>query len=106
MSGTTARTGHYLLVEMPTPEEFLCGGRFRHPSRYRRKPSLSSLHQNPIYHPGVRLTQLSRLAMKIPFLVSSTLSNQTGLLFMRSSISGKIPKGSESAFPNREYFTL
>ena|SRR5271166_3272913 len=46
MSGTTARTGHYLLVEMPTPEEFLCGGRFRHPSRYRRKPSLSSLHQN------------------------------------------------------------
>jgi hypothetical protein len=34
------------LVEMPTPEEFLCGGRFWHPSRYRRKPSLSSLHQN------------------------------------------------------------
>jgi hypothetical protein len=31
---------------MPTPEEFLCGGRFCHPSRYRRKPSLSSLHQN------------------------------------------------------------
>jgi len=34
------------LVEMPTPEEFLCGGRFCHPSRYRRKSSLSSLHQN------------------------------------------------------------
>jgi hypothetical protein len=29
-----------------TPEEFLCGGRFCHPSRYRWKPSLSSLHQN------------------------------------------------------------
>ena len=25
---------------------------------------------------------------------------------MRSPISGKIPKRSESAFPNREYFTL
>jgi hypothetical protein len=25
---------------------------------------------------------------------------------MRSSISAKIPKRSESAFPNREYFTL
>ena len=36
------------LVEMPTPEEFLCGGRFCHSSRYRRKPSLSSLHQNPV----------------------------------------------------------
>jgi hypothetical protein len=35
------------LVEMPTPEEFLCGGWFCHSSRYRRKPSLSSLHQNP-----------------------------------------------------------
>ena len=29
------------------PEELLCGGRFCHPSRYRRKSSLSSLHQNP-----------------------------------------------------------
>jgi hypothetical protein len=35
---------------MPTPEEFLCGGRFCHPSRYRRKPSLSSLHQNHLEH--------------------------------------------------------
>jgi hypothetical protein len=34
------------LVEMPTPEEFLRRGRFCHSSRYRRKPSLSSLHQN------------------------------------------------------------
>src|SRR6266436_8601365 len=34
------------LVEMPTPEEFLHRGRFCHSSRYRRKPSLSSLHQN------------------------------------------------------------
>jgi hypothetical protein len=34
------------LVEMSTPEEILCRGRFRHPSRYRREPSLSSLHQN------------------------------------------------------------
>src|SRR5271165_3605657 len=41
---------NYLLVEMPTPEEFLCGGRFYHPSRYRRKPSLSSLHQNHPLH--------------------------------------------------------
>src|SRR5580704_11283864 len=41
---------NYLLVEMPTPEEFLCGGRFCHPSRYRRKPSLSSLHQNRDEH--------------------------------------------------------
>jgi hypothetical protein len=31
---------------MPTPEEFLRRGRFCHSSRYRRKPSLSSLHQN------------------------------------------------------------
>jgi len=35
------------LVEMSTPEEIFCGGRFRHPSRYRRELSLSSLHQNP-----------------------------------------------------------
>src|SRR6266481_2116265 len=34
------------LVEMPTPEEFLHRGRFCHSSRYPRKPSLSSLHQN------------------------------------------------------------
>ena len=39
-------------------------------------------------------------------LVSSTLSSQTGLLFMRSPISGRIPKRSESAFPNRGYFTV
>jgi hypothetical protein len=39
-------------------------------------------------------------------LVSSTLSSQTGLLSMRSPISGKIPKRSESAFPNRGYFTV
>ena len=32
---------------MSTPEEILCRGRFRHPSGYRREPSLSSLHQNP-----------------------------------------------------------
>ena len=39
-------------------------------------------------------------------LVSSMLSNQTGLLFMRFSISAKIPKRSDSDFPNREYSTL
>jgi hypothetical protein len=37
-------------------------------------------------------------------LVSSTLSSQTGLLFMRSPISVKIPKRSESAFPNKRTF--
>src|SRR6266481_8685767 len=31
---------------MPTPKEFLRRGRCCHLSRYRRKPSLSSLHQN------------------------------------------------------------
>ena len=31
---------------MPTLEEILRRGRFCHSSRYRRKPSLSSLHQN------------------------------------------------------------
>ena len=35
------------LVEMSTPEEILRRCSFRHPSRYRREPSLSSLHQNP-----------------------------------------------------------
>ena len=35
-------------------------------------------------------------------LVSSTLSSQTELLFMRSPISGKIPKRLESAFPNKK----
>jgi hypothetical protein len=39
-------------------------------------------------------------------LVSSTLSSQTGLLSTRSPISGKIPKRSGSAFPNRGYFTV
>jgi plasmid stabilization system protein ParE len=39
-------------------------------------------------------------------LVSSTLSSQTGLLSMPSPISGKIPKRSESAFPNNGYFTV
>ena len=34
------------------------------------------------------------------------VANQTGLLFMRFSISAKIPKRSDSAFPNREYSTL
>jgi hypothetical protein len=34
------------LVELTTPEEFLRRGRCSHPSRYRQKPSLSSLHQN------------------------------------------------------------
>ena len=43
-----------------------------------------------------------RLLIRDTLLVSSTLSNQTGLLFMRSSISAKIPKRSESALPNRE----
>jgi hypothetical protein len=32
---------------MSPSEEILCRGRFGHLSRYRRKPSLSSLHQNP-----------------------------------------------------------
>jgi hypothetical protein len=31
------------------------------------------------------------------------LSSQTGLLSMRSPISGKIPKRYESAFPNKGY---
>ena len=34
------------LVKMPTLEEILRRGRFCHSSRYRQKPSLSSLHQN------------------------------------------------------------
>ena len=33
-----------------------------------------------------------------------TLSSQTGLLFMRSPISVKIPKRSESAYPNKRIF--
>src|SRR5208337_1741622 len=37
------------LVKMPTLEEILRRGRFCHSSRYRRKLSLSSLHQNPPY---------------------------------------------------------
>jgi hypothetical protein len=37
-------------------------------------------------------------------LVSSTLLSQTGLLFMRSPISVKIPKRSESAFPTKRIF--
>ena len=32
-----------LLVEMPAPEEILCRGRFRHPSRYRMTPSVSTV---------------------------------------------------------------
>ena len=47
-----------------------------------------------------------RLLTQDTLLVSSTLSSQTGLLSMRSPISGKIPKRSESAFPNRGYFTV
>jgi hypothetical protein len=39
-------------------------------------------------------------------LVFSTLSSQTGSLFMRSQISVKIPKRSESAFPNKRIFDL
>ena len=35
------------LVEMSTPEKIIRRVRFRHPSRYRREPNLSSLHQNP-----------------------------------------------------------
>ncbi len=37
------------LVKMPTLEEILRRGRFCHSSSYRRKPSLSSLHQNHHY---------------------------------------------------------
>jgi plasmid stabilization system protein ParE len=47
-----------------------------------------------------------RYSSQDTLLVSSTLSSQTGLLSMRSPISGKIPKRSESAFPNRGYFTV
>jgi hypothetical protein len=38
--------------------------------------------------------------------VYSTLPNQTGLSFMQSLIYSKIPKSSESAFPNKEYPAL
>jgi hypothetical protein len=47
------------LVEMPTPEEFLRRGRCCHPSRYRWKPSLSSLHQNHVFAAMRTLGQLS-----------------------------------------------
>jgi hypothetical protein len=37
-----------LLVEVPPLEQILCRGRFCHAGRYRREPSFSSLHQNPL----------------------------------------------------------
>jgi hypothetical protein len=45
-----------------------------------------------------------RLLIPRCLLVSSALSSQTGFLFMRPPISVKIPKRSESAFPNKRVF--
>ena len=52
------------LVEMPTPEEFLHRGRFCHSSRYRRTPSLSSLHQNLPRLPRLEQSPPGRFALR------------------------------------------
>src|SRR5208337_261638 len=65
---------NYLLVEMPTPEEFLCGGRFCHPSRYRRKPSLSSLRQNRSEEGSIRRLSVMTWLRRRVFVTEAGLS--------------------------------
>jgi hypothetical protein len=50
---------------------------------------------------GLYRADIAVCSFRDTLLVSCTLSSQIGLLFMRSSISVKIPKRSESAFPNK-----
>ena len=90
---------NYLLVEMPTPEEFLCGGRFCHPSRYRRKPSLSSLHQNLFLNfLGIRMDSRKAEGMRFTINLITPDNGEEFLVELENATLTNI-KGSLPAIP-------